>query len=61
MSSVHPDHAELIAKLLRDFKLTTAADELVARLLGAGHDAALATIAEVLGLEHEVRHQRRVD
>lgn len=61
MSSEHPDHAELIAKLLRDFKLTTAADELVPRLLGAGHDAALATIAEVLGLEHEVRHQRRVD
>lgn len=60
MSHEHPDHAALIANLLRQFKLTAAADELVPRLVSAGHDAALATIAEVLALEQDARHERRV-
>lgn len=60
MSRRHPDHAELIAELLRGFKLTTAAEELVPRLVAAGHDTALATLAEVLGLEQDARHARRV-
>ena len=60
MSRQLPDHAERIAALLREFKLTAAADELVPRLVSAGHDDALATIAEVLGLEHDARHERRV-
>lgn len=60
MSHELPDHAALIANLLREFKLTAAADELVPRLVSAGQDAALATIAEVLGLEQDARHERRV-
>jgi DNA replication protein DnaC len=60
VSHPHPDHAAQIAELLREFKLTAAADELVPRLVSAGHDDALATIAEVLGLEHDARHERRV-
>jgi DNA replication protein DnaC len=60
MSHAHPDITQRIAKLLRQFNLTTAADELVPRLVGAGHDAALTTIVEVLGLEQDARHERRV-
>ena len=54
------DIEQQIAKLLRQFNLTTAADELVPRLVGAGHDSALTTIVEVLGLEQDARHERRV-
>jgi DNA replication protein DnaC len=60
VSREHPDYDTLIAELLRQFKLTAAAEELVPRLISAGHEAALATIAEVLGLEQDVRHERRV-
>ena len=60
MSPRYPAHAERIAELLRSFKLTTAAEELVPRLVADGHEPALATIAEVLGLEHDARHARRV-
>lgn len=55
-----PAHAERITTLLRSFKLTTAAEELVPRLVTDGHEPALATIAEVLDLEAEARHARRV-
>ncbi|NVB40309.1 ATP-binding protein [Pseudenhygromyxa sp. WMMC2535] len=55
-----PAHAEQITTLLRSFKLTTAAEELVPRLVTDGHEPALATIAEVLDLEAEARHARRV-
>lgn len=54
------DIEQQIAKLLRQFNLTTAADELVPRLVSAGQDSALATIVEVLGLEEDARHERRV-
>ncbi|PRP94602.1 IS21-like element helper ATPase IstB [Enhygromyxa salina] len=60
MSRRTANHAELITELLRSFKLTAAAEELVPRLVTAGHDQALATIAEVLGLEEDARHERRV-
>ena len=60
MSRLHPDIEPRIATLLRRFNLTTAADELVPRLVHAGHDGALATIVEVLGLEEDARHERRV-
>jgi len=60
VSPRYPAHAERIAELLRSFKLTTAAEELVPRLVADGHEPALATIAEVLGLEHDARHARRV-
>nr|WP_255216470.1 IS21-like element helper ATPase IstB [Pseudenhygromyxa sp. WMMC2535] len=40
--------------------MTSAAEELVPRLVTDGHEPALATIAEVLDLEAEARHARRV-
>jgi len=60
MSDIRSSVEQQIASLLRQFNLTAAADELVPRLVSAGHDAALATIAEVLGLEQDARHERRV-
>ena len=60
MTRRQPAHAERIAELLHGFKLTTTAEELVPRLVTAGHEPALATIAEVFGLEEEARHARRV-
>lgn len=50
-----------IVDLLLDLKLPVAAEELVSRLVRAGHDAAIPTVTEVLALEAEARHQRRVD
>lgn len=60
MNPRRPAHAERIDELLRRFKLSTAAEELVPRLVSDGHEPALATIAEVLDHEHEARHARRV-
>lgn len=60
MMDTRTDIEPQIASLLRQFNLTTAADELVPRLVSAGHEAALMTIAEVLGLEQDARHERRV-
>jgi len=50
-----------VSELLRTFNLTTAAEELVPRLVGEGIVAALPVVAEVLEGEAEARHQRRVD
>lgn len=50
-----------IEALLRAFKLPTAADELVRRCVEAGFDQALPVLCEVLELESQDRHQRRVD
>jgi DNA replication protein DnaC len=50
-----------VSELLRAFTLTTAAEELVPRLVTAGLADAIPVIAEVLETEAEVRHQRRVD
>ncbi len=52
--------ADVISDLLTRFKLTTAADELVSRLVQAGHQVALPVILEVFELELEAQHQRRV-
>jgi DNA replication protein DnaC len=60
MNPQSPGHAERIAELLRSFKLTSAADQLVPRLIADGHEAALPTIADVLGIEHDDRHARKV-
>lgn len=54
-------HADRVTTLLRAFNLTTAAEELVPRLAAAGMADAMAVIAEVLEVEAEARHQRRVD
>lgn len=61
MSKRLPDPAARVADLLRSLKLPTMADELVPRLCSAGHEAALATIVEVLDLEEDARHGRRVE
>jgi len=50
-----------VTELLRAFNLTTAAEELVPRLVQAGVDSALPIVAEVLECEAQARHQRRVD
>lgn len=50
-----------ISALLRDFKLSTAAEEMVPRLVEGGFDDALTVVAEVLQAEAQARHDRRVD
>lgn len=52
---------DAIARLLTEFKLSTAAKELVPRLQAAGHDDALALVCEVLELEAGDRRERRTD
>lgn len=49
-----------VAERLKQFQLTTAAPEMGPRLCQAGHEHALAVIAEVLDLEAEARQQRRI-
>ncbi len=53
--------SEAIARLLALFKLPTLAGELVRRLTDAGHDDVLPVLLEVLELEQQDRHERRVD
>ena len=50
-----------VSELLRGFKLTTAAEELVPRLVTEGLADTVPVIAEVLEAEAEAQHQRRVD
>jgi DNA replication protein DnaC len=50
-----------IAALFGEWKLPTLAAELVSRLTAAGHDEALALLAEVCELEADSRKERRVD
>ena len=47
-------------RLLRQFGLTTAAEELVPRLTQAGHHDALPVLVDVLEAEAEARRQRRI-
>jgi len=49
-----------IAELFREFRMNTVAETMVPKLIAAGHEAALATVAEVLEAEHEARWDRRV-
>ena len=46
--------------LLKQFGLTTAAEELVPRLTQAGHHDALPVLVEVFEAEAEARRQRRI-
>ncbi len=55
------DMEQEIAQLLTDFRLSTAARELVVRLREAGHNAALPAVLEVLRAEAEARRSRRVE
>jgi DNA replication protein DnaC len=52
--------SDRVAERLQQFQLTTAAPEMGPRLCQAGHEHALAVIAEVLDLEAEARQQRRI-
>jgi DNA replication protein DnaC len=52
---------ERIAARCSEFRLPTVAAEVVPRFQAADHEAALATLAEVLELEAGDRQQRRVD
>jgi DNA replication protein DnaC len=56
-----PAMGERIAALLSEWKLPTAAAELVHRLVAGGHDEALMVVAEVLELEAAGRKERRVE
>jgi len=56
-----PPMGDRITELLTTWKLPAAAAELVTRLAAAGHDEALALIAEVFELEASTRGERRVD
>lgn len=56
-----PEMGERITALLAEWKLSTAAAELVRRLVQGGHDEALGVVAEVLELEAAVRKERRTE
>ena len=52
--------AELVTRRLTEFNLTTAATEIVPRLVEHDLGAAVPIIGEVLNAEAEARHERRV-
>jgi hypothetical protein len=56
-----PQTGDRITALLGDFKLPTAAEQLVPRFTAAGLDAALSLLCEVLETEKQARRGRRVD
>jgi DNA replication protein DnaC len=59
--SFTPALGERITSLFAEWKLPTLSAELVSRLAGAGHDDALALLAEVCEREADSRKERRVD
>lgn len=56
-----PELGTRISTLFTEWKLPTLAAELVSRFTTAGHDEALALLAEVLELEADSRKERRID
>lgn len=56
-----PELGERITALLTDFKLPTAAEELVPRFTAAGLDGSLALLCEILETEKQARRERRVE
>lgn len=60
MNAPQSDTRVAIAALFKEFKLPTAAVEMVRRLEDAGHDDALEVVREVLQAEHDDRRERRV-
>lgn len=56
-----PEVGEQIARRLHDFKLVTAAEHLVRRLLDANQEDAVVVLAEVLEQEAAARKERRVE
>ena len=53
--------ADAIARLLADFKLPTAASELVPKFQAGGHEEVLPLVLEILELEAGDRRERRTD
>jgi DNA replication protein DnaC len=60
MNARQPKTAEKITDILVEFRLTVAAREATSRLVQAGHEQALPTLLDVLELERDARHERRV-
>jgi DNA replication protein DnaC len=58
--TVRASAGDRVSSLLRTFNLTTAAEELVPRLIQTGHGESVSVVAEVLEDEAEARRQRRV-
>lgn len=56
-----PECGARVAQLLQDFKLATAAEHLVRRLLDGGHEEAVLVVGEVLEQEAHARKARRVE
>ena len=56
-----PEMGTRMAALLSEWKLPTAAGELVRRLVAGGHNDALLVVSEVLELEAAGRKERRVE
>jgi DNA replication protein DnaC len=56
-----PGQADRIAQLLASFRLPTLAEELVPRLIGAGHADLLPLLLEIFELEAGDRRERRVE
>lgn len=56
-----PEMGARVTALLGEWKLPTAAAELVRRLVAGGHDEALVVVSEVLELEASGRKERRVE
>lgn len=61
MTAYTPELGERITALLTEFKLSTASGQMTKRFLDAGCDQALVVLAEVLEVEVQARHERRVD
>jgi len=56
-----PEVGARITALLTDFKLPTAAEEMVTRFSAAGLDGSLALLCEVLEIEKQARRERRIE
>ena len=56
----HITAGDAITALLAKFRLATAAEEMVRRLVEGGHETALSTVREVLEEERQDRWERRV-
>ena len=61
MTNLQITTASKISGLLDSFKLTTAAEPMVSRLIAGGQEGALDTILEVLEMEHDGRCQQEWD
>ena len=61
MTAYTPELGDRIAALLVEFKLPSAAEQMTKRFLDAGSDEALVVLAEVLEVEAQARHERRVE